>query len=87
MSLADIVNALFEAFGFFAVAMSCIRVLKDKKVAGVSILTVTFFTSWGVWNLYYYPSLGQTFSGVAAGLTCLANLTWCGLLLKYGGQE
>lgn len=83
MTLPDIINGLFESFGFIAVAFSCVRLLKDKQVKGVSLVTTTFFTSWGLWNLYYYPALGQMFSGVAAGLVCSANLFWCYLILKY----
>lgn len=83
MSLPDLVNSLYECFGFVAISMSCWEVYRAKRVSGVSIITVIFFTSWGFWNLYYYPSLGQTLSGVGAGLTCIANVTWVWLILKY----
>jgi uncharacterized membrane protein YfcA len=81
--MADIINTLFESLGFFAVMASCLRLMKDKQVRGVSLVTTAFFTAWGFWNLYYYPSLGQVYSGIAAGGVCLANVTWCVLILKY----
>lgn len=83
MNLPDIINGLFEGFGFVAVSLSCLRLRKDKQVKGISLATTAFFTSWGLWNLYYYPSLGQSLSGVAAGLVCLANVYWCFLIVKY----
>lgn len=83
MNMADIVNGLFEVFGSIAVVMSCMRLYKDKAVHGVSLVTVGFFASWGLWNLFYYPSLGQFWSAVAAGLVCLANFTWLGMLYYY----
>lgn len=83
MNYPDVINALFESFGFFAVGASCIKVLKDKQVKGVSYATVGFFTSWGLWNLYYYPHLGQVASSVGALLTCVANGSWLVLIIKY----
>lgn len=83
MNYPDIINGSFEAFGFAAVGMNCLRLLKDKRVAGVSYVAVTFFTSWGFWNAYYYPHLGQTLSGFAAVMTCSANCLWLGLMIKY----
>jgi hypothetical protein len=38
--------------------------------------TSLFFTSWGVWNLYYYPSLGQWLSFAAGIALCLGNIAW-----------
>lgn len=86
MSFADLVNMSFEVLGSLAVLASCLRLMKDKEVKGVSLVTTAFFTSWGFWNLYYYPSLGQTLSGVAAGAVCAANVFWCVLILKYRGK-
>lgn len=79
----DIVNGLFEAFGFLAIMTSVMKLQKDKSVRGVSPMMTVFFTSWGVWNIYYYPSLHQVVSGAAAALTCLANAYWLVLMFKY----
>lgn len=83
MTLPDLINGTFESLGSVAILLSCLRLLKDKQVKGVSLLTVSFFTGWGFWNLFYYPSLGQSVSGIAAGCVCAANLFWCGLILHY----
>lgn len=83
MHIPDVINSSYEVLGFVAVGLSCLRVMKDKKVAGVSLITVGFFTSWGFWNLYYYSHLNQPFSTLGAGFTCIANVVWCTLLVKY----
>jgi len=87
MNLPDIINGLYESLGFFAVMASCLRLMKDKKVNGVSLITVGFFTSWGFWNSWYYPHLGQSLSGTAALGVCAANTLWCCLIIKYRGNK
>ena len=83
MTLPDIVNATFEASGGLFVALSIRRVLADKRVAGVSLIGVAFFTAWGVWNVYFYPHVGAWLSGLAAVGVCIANAAWLSLLVYY----
>lgn len=87
MALPDLINGGFEAFGFFAVMLSVLKLWRDKQVRGVSLSTIVFFTSWGFWNLYYYPHLGQSLSTVAAACVCVANGSWCALIIKYRGRS
>ncbi len=82
----DIVNALFEFGGSIAVWHNVRTLLRDKKVRGVSLMTVGFFTVWGFWNLYYYPSLGQTWSTIAGVFLCMGNLAWIILALRWRNQ-
>lgn len=80
---ADIFNGAFELLGGIFVLNHCRAVWKDKAVKGVSILSTAFFSAWGVWNLYYYPSLDQWWS-FAGGLAIVgANVLWIALLLRY----
>ena len=58
----DLVNGAFEMLGGFFILLSIIRLWRDKKVRGVSVVHVAFFWLWGVWNVYFYPSLGQAWS-------------------------
>ncbi len=83
MTFGDIVNALYEAGASIAVLNHCRVLSAQKKVHGMSIASVVFFTSWGFWNMYYYHSLGQTFSWAAGFLVCAANCYYVYLLLKY----
>lgn len=84
---ADAVNATYELLGCIAIGASCYRVHKDKQVKGVSLVTVGFFTSWGFWNLYYYPHIGQLYSGIGAAITCATNCLWVYLIVKYRSKK
>jgi len=79
----DIMNALFELFGAFAVLPSILEAHRTKRIMGVSIITSLFFTSWGLWNIFYYPSLTQTWSGYAAILMTATNAFYLWQVYKY----
>ncbi len=82
----DIVNSLFEAGAVFATGLSVGKLLHDKKVAGIHWLQVGFFTVWGLWNIVYYPMLGQWWSFSAGVGLVLMNALYLILLLKYRGN-
>ena len=79
----DFINGAFEFLGGCFILLSVIRVLKDKQVKGVSWLHVSFFTVWGVWNLYFYPHLGQWWSFAGGLFIVLVNTLWVALLVYY----
>jgi predicted membrane channel-forming protein YqfA (hemolysin III family) len=81
--LPDYVNAAFEILGAVAIAGHVRRVLKDKAVAGVSIASTIFFASWGFWNLYYYPHLGQWASFTGGIAIVVGNVCWITGLIYY----
>lgn len=83
MTWADVCNGLFEALGGLLVLNHCRAVLRDRAVAGVSIVSVVMFTAWGFWNLYYYPALGQWFSFAGALVIVAANALWVALLIRF----
>lgn len=81
--MADGINGFFELFSGLMVLAHCRQVRKDKDVAGVSLPAVAFFTMWGVWNLFYYPSLEQHVSFIGGVFIVIANTTYLALLWKY----
>lgn len=83
MSIPDILNGSFETLGGAFLLLNCRRVWKDKSVKGVSILATSFFAGWGLWNLYYYPSLHQWFSFWGGCATVSANLLWIVLMVAH----
>jgi hypothetical protein len=79
----DLINGLFELAGVAFIFTSIRKLHQDKKVRGVSWAHVAYFSFWGIWNLFYYPSLGQWFS-LAGGIgIVLANTVWLLLMLYY----
>ena len=83
LDIPDYVNGAFEILGAVAIAGHVRRVLKDKMVAGVSILSTCFFASWGFWNLYYYPHLGQWASFAGGIAIVLGNVCWIAGMVYY----
>lgn len=81
--IADVINGLFEMLGGIFVLNHCRTVIKDKAVAGVSIVSTIFFTLWGVWNLYYYPSLDQWWSFLGGLMIVGSNTLWVLLMFRY----
>jgi len=80
----DHINASFELSGSLLTWMNVWWVYKDKGYAGLYFPAIFLFTSWGFWNLWYYPHLGQWWSGVATIIMVSANTCWCGMMLYYG---
>jgi hypothetical protein len=80
---ADQINALLEVGGGLFVLGHCRAVWRDRQVKGVSIIATVFFLVWGIWNLYYYPSLGQWHSFAGGVFLTLANLLWVSLLIRF----
>lgn len=83
MSIPDIINGMYEAFGSMAVALHCRKLYRDKQARGVSIVAAFFFTSWGIWNLFYYPHLDQWVSFTGGILLVAANILWAGMIIYY----
>lgn len=74
----DIINGLFEASGTLSVINHTRVLWRSRQAHGVSMLSILVFTSWGSWNLYYYPHLGQTMSFLAGVSIMLAEIVWMG---------
>jgi uncharacterized membrane protein YfcA len=79
----DLINGLFEFIGGLSVLNNCRILFRDKQVKGVSIFSTVFFTSWGFFNLWYYPSLDQWMSFAGGLIICVANALWIFLAAHY----
>lgn len=80
----DVINALFELTGAILLSLNVYILYKDKVVKGVHWLPTSFFVSWGVWNLYFYPHLGQWYSFAAGVLLVVVNIIWLCMMFYYG---
>lgn len=83
MTLLDLINAGFELSAGAAQAQNCRRLLRDRAVAGVDWRVTGFFAAWGIWNLLYYPALGQYLSFTGGVAVTAANITWVVLALRF----
>src|SRR5262245_18048164 len=83
MPWGDIVNGCFEAIGGLAVFANVRRIVRDKGVQGIDLRATALFTSWGMWNLVYYPSLNQWVSFAGGVVIVVGNAIWLSLALYY----
>ncbi len=83
MEYNDLVNGLFELCGAFFVWLNVRKLHIDKQVRGVYWPVTAVFSVWGLWNLYYYPSLDQWFSFSAGIVLVSANIVWVGMAIRY----
>lgn len=83
MVVTDLINAAFEFGSAGMVSMNVRRLWKDKKLSGVSKWPAVFFNVWGLWNLFWYPFLGQWLSFAGGVSILLVNTTWVVLAFKY----
>jgi hypothetical protein len=83
MSIPDLINGLFEVGGGLMQLQNCRRLWRDRRIAGVDWRVFVFFTAWGFWNLFYYPSLGQTLSFAGGIVIVSANALWVAMALKF----
>lgn len=83
MNWADLINGGFELFGAFALWQNVIAVRRDRKVLGYNPKATIFFTTWGIWNLYFYPSLGQWLSFWGGVAIVTVNAIWLGHVFYY----
>ena len=85
MNTFDLINGSFEAVAALFTLNHCRVLLRDRAVAGVSIASMAFFTLWGVWNLWFYPHLGQAWSFAGGVLLVIANAIYVALLCRFSG--
>jgi len=79
----DLINGIFEILGGILCWMNVSKLRKDKLVKGVSWPVQAFFSLWGLWNLYYYPSLDQWCSFVGGIILVSGNSVWVLLAIYY----
>jgi hypothetical protein len=84
---ADLINGAFEAIGGLLVLNHCRVLFRQKRVAGVSKLSIAIFDAWGFWNLFYYPHLDQWFSFAGGLVIVAANALWLAMMLHYSNKR
>lgn len=83
----DMINGLFEMFGGVAIANHCRLIYRQRCVHGVSKLSVVFFLSWGLYNLWFYPHLDLPWSFAGGVVLCTMNFVWLGMLWWFWGDK
>lgn len=79
----DIINAVFELGGALLLWLDVRQLSRDRMLRGVYWPVRVFFAVWGIWNVVYYPAIGQSFSFYAGLAVVAANLAWVRLAWRY----
>lgn len=85
--LPDLINGAFECFGGVFLVLNIRTLLRDKQVKGIHWGSTIFFTSWSLWNMWYYPHLDQWASFYGGLFICAANVVWLSLRLYYSRRQ
>lgn len=83
----DLINGLFESIGGVLLFLNVLRIVKDKRVQGLSLIPVSFWSLWGFWNLFYYPHLDQWVSFAGGLLVVGMNTIWVCLAAWYSWRQ
>lgn len=76
MQLPDLINACFEG-GIGILGWTNVHALwRDREVKGTNWVLQFWVTAWGLFNLYYYPHLGQWLSFIGGLSIFGANAVW-----------
>lgn len=86
MNWPDFANGCFEFFGACLICLNIKQLYRDKKLSGVHWMPQMFFTTWGLYNLGFYPYLGQYWSFLGACTIVLTNTIYISMMLYYGKQ-
>lgn len=78
----DLINGGFELLGAVFTWRNYLQLRRDRRVAGVYWPTTAFFAAWGLWNLIYYPTLGQWASFAGGVLLVAGNVAWVVLAIQ-----
>jgi hypothetical protein len=79
----DFINGAFQVVAAVMVLNNVRALHRDREVRGVSIASIAFFFLYGVWNLRYFPLLGQWWSFAGGVLVTLANCLCVGMMIYY----
>jgi hypothetical protein len=79
----DQINAGFEMAGAISRTFDCVQLYRAKRFVGGSLFTAFFFLMWGFFNIVFYPSLGQTYSYLAALALTTMNALWLVMAMYF----
>jgi len=83
MQTPDVVNGTFEIVGGLLCWLNVHKIAKEKYFAGIHWPVQAFFSVWGLWNLFYYPMLGQWVSFVGGLFLFVGNTAWVAFAVYY----
>ena len=72
----DLINGAFELVAALVLLLNIREIRRHRNLEGVHWAPTALFTSWGIWNLFYYPSLDQWWSFAGGCVMIAVNTAW-----------
>lgn len=85
--LSDMMMGLIQVTSAGFLGVSVLQLFRKKYVSGVSAVTVSFWVAWGLWDLYYFPSLHQWWAFGGGVVVTMMNALYVSLILLYNYRE
>jgi hypothetical protein len=79
----DMINGLIELCGAMMLSNNIFALHRDKEIKGIHWSSTVFFTLWGIFNLFYYPSLDQWYSFFGGIAIVVVNTIWLSMIIYY----
>lgn len=79
----DGVNAAFGFVSMWIIVINIVKLYKDKEVKGLHWIAPAFYTTWALWNLYYYAHLAQRISFLTGVGTAISYVVYLSMVLYY----
>lgn len=83
LNIPDIINGCFEAGIGLLAWLNVKAIRRDKSIKGVHWGITAWASTWGLYNLYFYPHLHQWFSFAGGCVIFAANTTWLVYAWRY----
>lgn len=77
------INGAIEFGGSVFLLKNVFQMAKDKMLRGYHWHATVFFMTWGFWNIYYYPSVGDWYSFTGGLFIVSVNTFWLGQVWYY----
>ena len=81
--IPDLINGIYEFGGALYTIVNIRAVLKDKQIKGVRPSPIIWFTTWGFYNMYYYPHLDQWASFTGGCCIVVTNMIYVSLMIYF----
>jgi Na+-driven multidrug efflux pump len=85
--MTDIINAFFEMGAAIFLSFDYQALRRDRRVAGISVVSRIFFVLWGLFNPYFYAAQGLMWSFMAGLVVCGVNFVWLFQYYKIRAEE
>ena len=87
ITIMDSINGCFELLGAGFITISIHKLHIDKEVKGFSVIHLGFFTTWGLWNMVFFPSQGLWMSFIGGIGVVTANMIYLAQIIYYSRKN